>query len=287
MCARLSLSLCAVAGACVLSCQFYTACLLSEEDGECFWCLDRGMSVEVERKFVCRSDTETRLKELGAEFVGERSFHDRYFDTEQFTLTLSDTWLRCRGACWELKCPVRVREGEEEEEKGRERGGGGGGRNIKLCTRYREITELSEIVDRVRQVREGGRGRRKEREREGERGRKKEREGGWERQTDSAWLGEFALVQFASFTTVRRSYILQGGVRADLDLVDFGFTVGELEVLVETPEQIPAGAERIAELVEKLGESACNRVPGKMDAYLKQFHPEHYGRLLRAHKLHP
>ncbi|XP_058872962.1 thiamine-triphosphatase isoform X2 [Acipenser ruthenus] len=286
------------------------------------------MSVEVERKFVCRSDTETRLKELGAQFVGERSFHDRYFDTEQFTLTLSDTWLRCRGACWELKCPVRVREGEEEEEeKGRERGGGGGGggegRNIKLCTRYREITELSEIVDRVRQVvlrekrgegerereilkegegersckteaeKEGeGRG---EREKEGKRegrgeGEKEgEREGRWERQTDSAWLGEFALVQFASFTTVRRSYILQGGVRADLDLVDFGFAVGELEVLVETPEQIPAGAERIAELVEKLGLSeACkNRVPGKMDAYLKQFHPEHYGRLLRAHKLHP
>ncbi|MGH0174233.1 UNVERIFIED_CONTAM: hypothetical protein FKN15_069176 [Acipenser sinensis] len=129
-----------------------------------------------------------------AQFVGERSFQDRYFDTEQFTLTLSDTWLRCRGACWELKCPVRVREGEEEEEEeGRERGGGGGGegRNIKLCTRYREITELSELVDRVRQV------------------------------------------------------------------------------------------------VLSLSEACKNRVPGKMDAYLKQFHPEHYGSLLRAHKLHP
>ncbi|XP_041092644.1 thiamine-triphosphatase [Polyodon spathula] len=272
------------------------------------------MSVEVERKFVCRSDTETRLKQLGAQFVGERSFQDRYFDTGKFTLTLSDTWLRCRGACWELKCPVRAREGEEEEE-GRERGGGQ--RKIKLCTRYREITELSQIVDRVRQVvlrersgegerekekeieKEGGkegehsckteaefegqRERREEREKEGE------REGQWERETDSAWLGEFALVQFASFTTVRRSYSLPGGVRADLDLVDFGFAVGELEVLVENPEQIPAAAEKIEELVEKLGLSeACkNRVPGKMDAYLKQFHPEHYGRLLSAHKLHP
>ncbi|MBN3271144.1 THTPA triphosphatase, partial [Polyodon spathula] len=234
------------------------------------------MSVEVERKFVCRSDTETRLKQLGAQFVGERSFQDRYFDTGKFTLTLSDTWLRCRGACWELKCPVRAREGEEEEE-GRERGGGQ--RKIKLCTRYREITELSQIVDRVRQV--------VLRERSGEGEREKEKE--IEKEGDSAWLGEFALVQFASFTTVRRSYSLPGGVRADLDLVDFGFAVGELEVLVENPEQIPAAAEKIEELVEKLGLSeACkNRVPGKMDAYLKQFHPEHYGRLLSAHKLHP
>ncbi|MGH0173065.1 UNVERIFIED_CONTAM: hypothetical protein FKN15_064271 [Acipenser sinensis] len=253
-----------------------------------------------------------------AQFVGERSFQDRYFDTEQFTLTLSDTWLRCRGACWELKCPVRVREGEEEEEEeGRERGGGGGGggeegRNIKLCTRYREITELSEIVDRVRQVvlrerrgegereREilkegGGQGERsckteaeKEGEGRGEREKEGEREGRGEREKEGEREGRGEREKEGE--SERRGEREKEGERegrGEREKEGESERRGEREKEGEREgrgEREKEGERETDSAWLGLSEACKNRVPGKMDAYLKQFHPEHYG-TLKKHRL--
>ncbi|XP_069044213.1 thiamine-triphosphatase isoform X3 [Lepisosteus oculatus] len=301
------------------------------------------MSVEVERKFVCGPDIQTRLNDLAAVCLGCAQFLDQYFDTPDCRLTLRDVWLRRRQGSWELKCrDGATRRRSAAESRQQERGGDA------LCTRYREITELAEVIARVReelregdheqaarvrdgQMREDGGG-------EGKSPASTETQvtgtgarlgtgsdigqgnaeipptgsdiktsdtedpptgsqvsGGEEENSSPSWVRELGLFPFAQFTTERCSYILPmegeeeevegGGTRIDLDRTDFGFCVGEIEVLVQSPEEMDSALRKIERTAQRLGLSGDQKVPGKMDAYLQKFRPEHYGKLLSAHVL--
>ncbi|XP_045920492.1 thiamine-triphosphatase isoform X2 [Micropterus dolomieu] len=220
------------------------------------------MSVEVERKFLCSADILKTLEEIGV-CVGQLQFRDQYFDTPKFDLTLRDVWLRKRKGRWELKCPATVNVTE-----------GTGGEQSKaqaaLCTRYKEITNLPEIQLRVKEVikdicadRETN-----------------------SSQEDESWLSKMNLVCFAEFTTVRRSFTLEEeGVQIDLDQADFGYHVGEIEVLVPEGGDVQSALEKIERTARKLGLTGDQRVEGKMTVYLKMNHPEHYAKLLSEHVL--
>lgn len=232
---------------------------------------------------------------LSTDCLGQRQFHDQYFDSPGFELTLRDFWLRKRKGCWELKCPVSTvnRTGELREEQSLA---------AKLCTHYKEITNLPEIQQRVKEVIEGPCG-----------------DPDTETtpsQEDELWLSKLNLVCFAEFTTVRRSFTLEEGVQIDLDQADFGYHVGEIEVLIPEGGDVHSAQEKIRDAAQKLGElKACKwtltavicdmmfsklvtffffffaglsgdeRVEGKMNVYLKRYHPEHYAKLLSAHVL--
>lgn len=58
--------------------------------------------IEIEKKFLLSKEAEQRLL-AGAEFLGEKMFTDRYYDTDVFDLTISDRWLRARDDRFELK----------------------------------------------------------------------------------------------------------------------------------------------------------------------------------------
>lgn len=168
--------------------------------------------------------------------VAQCEFKDQYFDSPTFDLTLRDVWLRKRRGRWELKCPTSPDGTEKEEEAGRDPAGGAA---AALCTRYREITDLPEIQRRVREELRGGQG--------GERGAS--------RGDDESWPGEMDLRCFAEFTTVRRSFTLEeDGVQVDLDQADFGYSVGEIEVLVPEGGGVQSALEKIGRTAQKLGE---------------------------------
>lgn len=219
------------------------------------------MSVEVERKFLCNADTLKTLEKLGV-CVGQRQFQDQYFDTPKFDLTLKDVWLRKRKGCWELKCPTTF-EGTKETS-------GEQSTAAALCTRYKEITSLPEIQLRVKEVIkacEGG-------------------ETSCSQEDVEAWLSKMSLICFADFTTVRQSFTLEEeGVQIDLDQADFGYHVGEIEVLVPDGGDVQSALEKIERTAQKLGLTGNQRVEGKMNVYLKQHHPEHYAKLLSEHVL--
>uniref|UniRef100_A0A671VGA7 Thiamine-triphosphatase n=1 Tax=Sparus aurata TaxID=8175 RepID=A0A671VGA7_SPAAU len=222
--------------------------------------LSTGMSVEVERKFLCSADTLKTLEEIGA-CVGQRQFHDQYFDTPKFGLTLRDMWLRKRKGCWELKCPTTV-DGSEETSGEKSKAAG-------LCTRYKEITNLPEIQLRVKEVIKDV---------------CEDSETGASEEEEESWLSKMNLVCFAEFTTERRSFTLQEeGVQIDLDQADFGYHVGEIEVLVPDGGDVQSALEKIERTAQKLGE--LKRVEGKINVYLRRKHPEHYAKLLSEHVL--
>ncbi|XP_051267483.1 thiamine-triphosphatase isoform X1 [Dicentrarchus labrax] len=221
------------------------------------------MSVEVERKFLCSADTLKTLEEIGAVCVGQRQFLDQYFDTPKFDLTLKDMWLRNRKGCWELKCPTPVDRTEETS--------GEQSKAAALCTRYKEITNLPEIQTRVREVVKDVCER---------------RETSSSQEDEESWLSKINLVCFAAFTTVRRSFTLEEeGVQIDLDQADFGYHVGEIEVLVPEGGDVQSALEKIERTARKLGLTGDQRVEGKMNVYLKRNHPEHYAKLLSEHVL--
>ncbi|XP_076017169.1 thiamine-triphosphatase [Genypterus blacodes] len=239
------------------------------------------MSVEVERKFVCNADTPQTLEEIGAVCIGQRQFHDQYFDTPDFDLTLQDMWLRRRKGCWELKCPMTAA-GKTKETHGEE------SKEAALCTRYKEITDLTEIQMRVTEVLKDICGHvevaYQSAEQRTEDGPEKDKK--VSPQDEDLWQTKMNLGCFAEYTTVRRSFVLEKeGVQIDLDHADFDYHVGEIEVLLPQGGDVQSALEKIERTARKLGLAGQQRVEGKMHVYLKKNHPEHYANLLRAHVL--
>ncbi|KAG9283243.1 thiamine-triphosphatase [Astyanax mexicanus] len=226
------------------------------------------MSVEVERKFVCESDIQDKLKNIGAVCIGQSEFKDRYYDSPDYTLTLRDFWLRKREESWELKCPAFSRTDVEKIDEA-------------LCTKYREVTDLKKIQAVVKTVCSGA------------------VEGSLDvseqKMTDNynkneTWLKDLMLVCFAEYTTQRCSYVFEedggdGKVRVDLDQADFGYCVGEIEVLVSEGGDMQSAQHRIQKMAEKLGLGGEKRIQGKMDVYLQRYCPDHYAKLIKAHIL--
>lgn len=61
--------------------------------------------IEVEKKFILTEQDKERLTK-DAQFINERVFTDVYYDTNDFSLTSQDIWLRSREGRFELKVPL-------------------------------------------------------------------------------------------------------------------------------------------------------------------------------------
>ena len=61
--------------------------------------------IEVEQKFILNTEEIERLTR-DAEFISEKAFTDIYYDTNDYSLTIKDKWLRSRDGKFELKIPL-------------------------------------------------------------------------------------------------------------------------------------------------------------------------------------
>lgn len=180
--------------------------------------------------------------------LAQREFKDQYFDSPTFDLTLRDVWLRKRKGCWELKCPTSAGETEEAS------GGPSEAAAAALCSRYREITDLPDIQQRVREELCG----------DGERSASPPADD----DDDESWPSGMNLRCFAEFTTVRRSFALEeDGVQVDLDQADFGYSVGEIEVLVPEGGDVQSALEKIGRTAQKLGELSAGEQPKPFEKF--------------------
>ncbi|XP_050030314.1 thiamine-triphosphatase-like [Dermacentor andersoni] len=211
---------------------------------------------EIERKFRVPPDVERRLLALGASLVSRRTFVDAYYDTEDYFLCLRDHWLRLRSDennTWELK---HRRKGDA---------------SCGAAAAYREVrgdaqimATLGEVLPRARLVNDA--------------------------QRVSDLVANGTLRELALITTVRKTFKAPGmNAVVDIDETDWGFSVGEIEVvLVESDDGSDlAGADverataEIAALSSQLGVDEEGPPPeGKVESYLKLRRPELYYRLL-------
>ncbi len=119
---------------------------------------------------------------------------------------------------------------------------------------YREITDFKEIAEVLDLV--------------------------WDGQTDpEQFLRSHGYQPFIDLTTTREKYKLEH-LTIDFDIVDFGFTVFETEVMVDDPKNIPQAEEDMLACLKKYNISPVPVRFGKGLVYLEKFNPALYKQFL-------
>ncbi|RJQ29883.1 CYTH domain-containing protein [Candidatus Parcubacteria bacterium] len=189
--------------------------------------------IEVEKKFLLTDAEKERLLE-GAEFLGEKTFEDVYYDTKDYDLSSRDKWLRSRDGVFHLKISAR--------------------NAVK-----RQISEYHELETEEDIRKELGVQKKKSLKEDIE-------------------LNGF--VPFARFITTRKKY-KRGDFAIDLDAADFGYQVGEIELLVPDETGRDAAVEKIFAFARSIGLPIVP-VSGKVIEYIRRKNPKHYEALIAS-----
>lgn len=190
--------------------------------------------IEVEKKFILGAGDEQKLI-ANAEFIGEKTFTDTYYDTVDYSLTLKDLWMRSRDGRFELKVPFN----DALEER--------------LSDQYEELETDAEIAAHLKLP------------------------------TDKSLadaLRDAGYAPFCTLTTTRRKYKKDGFV-IDIDSVDFGYDIAEIEYMVKDVSEVRDATLKIVAYGEKLGLTA-GAVRGKVGEFLRRKDPKHFQALVDA-----
>lgn len=240
--------------------------------------------IEVEEKFVLTEETndmvESKLQELGLAQKGDAIVMvDWYYDLETPTLALSDDWLRYRdtpkGARWELKQGLPVDDGATD--------------SYSTGTVYAEFagdTAVQRALDLLEYLPTVPK-----------------REGVSVLTLDYAGhnlpqlpgsSAASGLVPFARIETTRSSWMYSATdidtmppLAVDLDRTDFGYRVGEVEIVVADRQDVVAARQEIATFLRQLipssnGNGGNSQPPGKLELYLMNRRPDIYHACVKA-----
>lgn len=95
-------------------------------------------------------------------------------------------------------------------------------------------------------------------------------------------LLENGYISFATITTRRRSYE-KNGFKIDIDSVDYGHNVVEIELIVEDESQMEGAIEKIIEFAHSMGLPVTEKwTRGKVAEYIHRFNPDHYKLLVSS-----
>jgi len=190
--------------------------------------------IEVEKKFVITPEQERKLLE-GAEFIGEKVFTDSYFDYSDYRMTASDLWLRKRDDRFELKVPLN------DNTKAR------------VSDQYHELETDEEIISALKL---------------------KlalfssydENKASFSKKLEDVIIKN-EIKPFCKITTTRKKY-KKGEFGIDVDNMDFGYHICEIELMVAGELEIPSAEKRIVDFAISLGLPTI-RVRGKVLEYLR------------------
>lgn len=172
---------------------------------------------EVEKKFKIPADFTRVLLEQGWKYLKEINFKDTYFDTEGYELVRNEHWLRQRGTTWQLKCPT--------VEKALT--------SVRI-DRYEEIEDEKTIFKRLAIA-------------------LKVSPNVLFTNTTNNVVQVFGLKPIAEFESSRTKYRM-GSFTIDLDRTNFGYELGEIELMCEKKDQMSEATEKIFDIAGKLGE---------------------------------
>ena len=228
--------------------------------------------MEVEQKFLITAGTRRQLESLGGHRTATEHIHDVYYDTVEHSLMMRDHWLRQRDGRWELKYQhhttlqdtAQYTERLQDAEHYTER--------LQGADQYTEETDENLIFKHL----------------EEEFRIQSQFSNNAEETRTSVTLETLlecsALVPVVKVNCVRESYVIRDGlregveggcetgdvggeVRVDLDeCVWCGggggerrrrrYGVGEVEIMVASPDQVRTAAQRCRDLALKLGKCA-------------------------------
>lgn len=228
------------------------------------------MAIEVEEKFSFDPTTvESRLKELGFVPSKQVEFIDWYFDTDENELSLQDCWLRFRGTSnvigdWELK-----------------RGHGDGTTDT---TVYEEIVgeevlsaTKTILLEKSCSMNEAG----------------TYSDNSFEAPQLPDFARDLPIQAFCRIETKRSSWKVDkewptqthAGLSVDLDVTNTGYSVGEVEMVVDDKDQINGAYKRVQSLISELVKGSApveGPATGKLEQFLIAHRPDHYEACVKA-----
>lgn len=171
--------------------------------------------IEVEKKFI---PTEQNLKILltDAEFLGEVTNHDIYYDYPDFRFLKGNIAFRKRNGNFELK--IQSGSGIHEEIE-----------DLEKIKEYFSTSDLEEFINEN-------------------------------------------LISAIEYRTVRKKYKKED-FNLDMDETDFGYQVGEIELMVEKEEDVKIAEEKIQEFASR-NNLDLGKGLSKKRAYCKKFNIE-------------
>jgi thiamine-triphosphatase len=213
--------------------------------------------LEVEQKFAIADQVAIRekLQQMGMKPIKERQIIDWYFDLDPPVLSPRDLWLRYRE--------VKGQQGRWELKKGRKHAGG--------VTVYEEVEGEKAFYETVSMIPNAS-------------GMLSnhpsvtEFEGHFVPKLPDPSCG---LVPFCRLDTTRSTWAHgrdPSGIIVDLDISNYGYMVGEAELVVSRDDQIADAKRRIQLFLKELNVSFDTGLPtlGKLEYYLAKYRPEHF-----------
>lgn len=208
---------------------------------------------EVERKFKFDASKVILLeKNCGKKlfdnvnFISEKSFTDVYYDnhSENYPLTTDDIWLRNRDDKWECKTPVNLTASMDS---------------------YHELNDtniIKEFLDKKLDVNKL----------------QSENIHYNNEEFKDFLFKNYNLTPFCTIITQRRNYLLNNKFTMVLDTADFGHSVGEIELIVESHDKVQDAEKRIALFMKEYDWFFETKgvVMGKLLAYISRFNEKQW-----------
>jgi adenylate cyclase class IV len=180
--------------------------------------------LEIERKFFFDSNFEERLNHVGAVLIKTTNLIDEYYDNELTNfLTLNDCWLRLRNSKWELKYPYEFKSKNKEIQN------------------YIELSNDSEIFDYIINL-----------------SKPYILDENLINESSMEFLiKKLKLTPFSKIKSIRKTYQIDNDIKIDLDITDFDYQLGEIEVILDknksTQEDLEKSIEKINQTAHNLG----------------------------------
>jgi hypothetical protein len=244
---------------------------------------DKLQCIEVEQKF-CTSNlaqVQSKLTQMG--FKANTStvqFMDWYFDLPSLPLCTQDFWLRYRHpsdisqGSWQLKRGKRISNGNLS-----------GSSATRTSTVYEELegddaldVVESLLIEKSIQIEPAANG-----------GESCGKMDGF-LVPELPRLGKYGIQPFARIETIRSSWKSDDtsadqaykGITVDLDGTDYGYTVGEVELVVQTNDEIDKARDRVQVVIQEITGNGSSRALGKLETYLIENKPEVYDACVKA-----
>ena len=214
-------------------------------------------NIEIEVKFPYTEREEKRIKAI-CEYKGEKKMKDVYYeDDRNYKMTTQDIWFRQRNDAWECKIDLnlwnKIRCGDSSKARDNDAHG---------FDNYKELDGEKEITDFFLKC-------------------------GWienNRKHDEnfrTFLMRNHITPFGEIYSARSKYSFKE-LNIDLDSTNFGFNIGEIEIMVENEEQIENAQQKIKEFSTLVSVQFQTRINGKVVEYIRRNRPSHYNALITS-----
>lgn len=191
--------------------------------------------IEVENRFRLTEENKNKLVD-GADFIGEESFTDIYYDDVNNSMMKSDMWLRSRDGKFEMKLPLNEKSVLQRK-----------------SNKYKEVESEGEIRKVLELPLSGN---------------------------FTEALEEEGYSPVLEIETTRKKY-KKGEFAIVFDVTNLGFSIGEIEVVVENESGIEAASDRIINFAEEQHVELVS-TEGKVLECLKIERPELYRAIREA-----